>query len=225
MAFADPAPEAMEGRSTIRIVVDRTDLPVSRLVVNYATQDATAQSASDYVETSGSLVFDVGVRSSSFVVQLRDDQAPEPTEHVVLRLTTDRTSTTARLAILDDDAAADAAAVDAASGRATRGAATGSASPPATVAPPPAAPPARTVQQPARRRAVAAPPRRQIVLRQNPVTPFELRPAPPDLHADPVTGSLPNDPTVVDPVLALLAGLLLARVSAEVWFRSRALVA
>jgi hypothetical protein len=229
VAFADPAPETIEDRPAVRIVVDRVDLPVSRLVVTYSTEDATAVAGSDYLATTGSLVFDVGVRQAAFVVQVRNDTVAEATEHLVLRLTADRTSTTARMSIVDDDASSAAAApsvasgstasaapADACAGRATRSSAPVSSDVAAAAA---AARPQEQAVTVRRRTVVAPPTKRRVVLRQSPVTPFELRPATP---ADASTGSLPNEPTLVDPVLALLAGLLLARVAAEVWFRSRA---
>jgi hypothetical protein len=224
VAFADAAPQVEEGGAPARIVVNRLDLPVSRLVVSYATEAGTAESGSDFLDTRGSLVFEVGDRSLSFVVPIRDDQAVEPTEHLVLRLVANQTSTTARLTIIDDDRPATPAPSPAGSstaapvtGRtATGGAATGGAATAtnaAAVAPPVAAP--------VRRRLVAsAPVRRKVVLRQNPVTPFELRPAAPSTSSLP-----PTEPTDVDPLLALLGGLLLARVAAEVWFRVRAAAA
>jgi hypothetical protein len=221
VAFADPAPETIEDRPAVRVVVDRVDLPVSKLVVTYSTEDGTATGGSDYVPTSGSLVFDVGVRQATFVVQVRDDRVAEPTEHLVLRLTADRSSTTARLTILDDDA--DSAGTSSASDPARMSTApAATASKPEELSASSAAVVSRPEAAPVRRRVVAAPARRRVVLRQSPVTPFELRPSAP---AEDASGSLPNEPTVVDPVLALLAGLLLARVSAEVWFRARTVAA
>jgi hypothetical protein len=223
VAFADPAPETIEDRPAVRIVVDRVDLPVSKLVVTYSTEDATAIGGSDYVPTSGSLVFDVGVRQATFVVQVRDDRLAEQTEQLVLRLTGDRWSTTARLSILDDDAdAAGATSASAAAARPSPAPTTTDPRPEELSAAKASAVAPRPQAAPVRRRVVAAPTRRRVVLRQSPVTPFELRPSAPTEDA---SGSLPNEPTLVDPVLALLAGLLLARVSAEVWFRARTVAA
>jgi hypothetical protein len=229
VAFADPAPQVNEGSSMARIVVNRLDLPVSRLVVSYATEAATAEAGADFVDTRGTLVFEVGDRSATFVVPIRDDAVPEPTEHAVLRLIANQTSVTARLTIVDDDrsasaspssAAGSAAGVDGAGagavGRTGGGASSVSSgsNAVAVVTPGPVSP--------VRRRVVtaSAPVRRKVVLRQNPVTPFELRPAAPSTSSLP-----PTEPTAVDPLLALFGGLLLARVAAEVWFRVRAAAA
>jgi hypothetical protein len=59
----------------------------------------------------------------------------------------------------------------------------------------------------------ATPTPRRVTVRQSPVTPFELRPAP--------GTSATTIPGAVDPAIAVLAGLLLAKVAAEVWFRAR----
>ena len=58
--FTDSAPTAMEGRGPVVVTVERTDLPVSRLLVHYRTQDGAAAAGSDYVHTAGTLVFEVG---------------------------------------------------------------------------------------------------------------------------------------------------------------------
>lgn len=233
--FVESAMQALEGRGLVQVVVERVDLPVSRLLVHYRTQDGTssAVAGSDYVHTAGTLVFEVGVRSSSFVVSLRDDEVAEGIEHLLLHLeTTSGSGASTRLTILDDDepmssspsssssastgeAGAAAAAVTAGPGRPGPAGGAGATLPVVVAA---SAGTTRAVAAPRVRSRVAAarpvPPRR-IILQQTPSTPFELRPAPGSFDG---TGFAP---TAVDPLWALAAGLLLARVGAEVWFRLR----
>lgn len=225
--FAESSLQVVEG-SAVRVLVERVDLPVSRLIVHYRTADVPGSAAAgpDYVQASGSLVFDVGVRSSSFTVLVRGDEVAEETEHLLLHLETSSGSgASTRLTILDDDADASATGVE------TMGSGGGPAAPsgaPASgsfSAPPASAPPvvvvtpARssrtvTVAAPRRVRATAKPAPRRIILQQTPTTPFELRPVQ-------GAGGAGGTMTRVDPLLALGAGLLLARVAAEVWFRLR----
>ena len=230
--FADPGIHGLEGRGQVQVVVERTDLPVSRLLVHYRTEDgpfepsAMAQAGSDYVHTAGTLVFEVGVRSASFPVMVRDDEVAEKTEHLLLQLqTTSGESASARLTLLDDDV--ETASVTAA-GEGAAPAAPVPATPPrsGSVAAPSAPPPVVVASSAGVRRPVAVRSRprpaaaarpsapRRIVLQQTPATPFELRPVPGSATGTGVA-------TAVDPLLALGAGLLLARVSAEAWFRAR----
>jgi hypothetical protein len=220
VVFADPSPQVVEGSTTVRIVVNRVDLPVSRLVVQYGTERGTAEPDVDFVETRGSLVFEVGARSATFVVEVRDDDVVESTEHLVLRVVAQQTSTTAQLSILDDDRPAASPAGTSSSFSSSSSSGSSSSAGGGVIArsaSPGGVAPASPAQVQVRRRVVVATPsRRKVLVRQNPVTPFELRPAAPS-HDD----LPPVEPTVVDPVLALAAGLLFARVAAEVWFRVR----
>ena len=221
--FVGGALHSVEGRGPVRVTVERTDLPVSRLLVHFRTENGGASSPavaeSDYLHTEGTLVFEVGVRSSSFTVSVRDDDVPEETEHLLLHLETSSGSgASTRLTILDDDAA------PASAPSAETGSPSGAAedpSPAGAVTAPESAPPV-VVASPAgvrrpltastrTRTAAARPAPRRIILQQTPTTPFELRPA------DGSSGPAP----AVDPLLALGAGLLLARVAAEAWFRAR----
>ena len=220
--FAESSLQAVEG-AQVRVVVERVDLPVSRLVVHYRTADVAGSAAAgpDYVQSSGALVFDVGVRSNTFTVWLRDDEVSEETEHLLLHLeVSSGTGASTRLTILDDDFDAAGAASDtpaSASGPPASGVATAAPSAPApvVVVSPARSSRAASVAAPRTRTRVSRPaaPRR-IILQQTPSTPFELRPVP---------GSFDEagGPTAVDPLLALAAGLLLARVAAEAWFRTR----
>ena len=224
--FAESSLQAVENRGPVRIVVERVDLPVSRLLVHYRTEDATssAVAGTDYLHTAGTLVFDVGVQSSSFTVFVRDDEIAEETEHLLLHLeTSSGTGASTRLTILDDDLGPTAAsgsavpasgAASSSSSAAAAGGGGASAGRPAPVVVASSAGSRRPVATATSRARVTAPPKRRIILEQTPTTPFELRPVPGAL--DGADGS-----TAVDPLLALGAGLLLARVGAEAWFRAR----
>lgn len=218
--FVESSMEATEDEAIVRVLVQRTDLPVARATVGYRTEAGTAGPGEDYAEDSGNLVFAVGETSAFFTVFLRDDEVGEEKETVLLRLL-DSSWSMATLTIVDDDGAAVASTREAA--------AAAPAVPPTTAPPAPgqaqaiaapaaAAPsPARTLRRTVVARAGVAAPRR-VNVRQSPVTPFELRPAPQGTE-------VPGIPADVDPLLAVLAGLLLARVAAEVWFRSRSDIA
>jgi len=200
---------AEESQGYVSIQVDRVGgLPVSRLEVDYATGEGTARPGTDYVPAAGTLVFNVGATSATFAVFLRDDHEPERTEEVTLLLSdvrggNDRAGVPATLVILDDDqrAAAASPAVTA-----TNSAARPPLEPSGTL----------TASQPLARRPlrVAHPP---IISTQRPGTPFELR-----VETSPARGApIGLDDLAVDPGLALLAGLLLARIAAGVWFAYR----
>lgn len=217
--FAEPSITASESQTVVRVAVHRTDLPVSRASVDYRTEAGTATPASDYAETSGTLTFGVGETYAVFTVLLRDDVATEEHETVMLRLS-NASASVVTLTIEDDDdafeevASGDGASLPAAPAAAPSGEARAGSSPahPRTNAVAVTAP--RRVATPPRPRAVATP--RRVNVRQSPVTPFELRPSP-----RPATGT--GNPDEVDAGLAVLAALVLSRVAAEVWFRSRML--
>ncbi len=227
--------EIDESGESLRVSVERTGtLHVSRLVVDYASESGSARGGIDYADTAGTLTFEVGESLKSFAVRVRNDTEAEEREQFTIRLSNARGEAPTvggpmTVAIWDDDTppfdpgAADAAASTSASTAARRAVAPRPvvAAPPVVPAPPtvsgtPATASARPVPRPAPRvrRAVTST-RRQVSFRQSPVTPFELRPA--------ATGATTSQgsPARVDPILVLLAGLLLARVGAEVWFRSR----
>jgi hypothetical protein len=206
--FAEPDLVVGEGQPFVRAVVERTDLPVSRSAVDYRLEAVTAEEGRDFASGAGRLVFDVGEQQGTIVVYLRDDEIAEDRETLVVQLLGPSTAS-ATITIVDDDGAVGAmAAVTEGQAPAAAPAAAAAAAPAA-----PATPPAEV----ARRRVVATRPAtptpRRVTVRQSPVTPFELRPAP--------GTSTTTMPGAVDPAIAVLAGLLLAKVAAEVWFRAR----
>lgn len=208
--FVEPAMQVAEGQAIVRVVVERTDLPVSRVTVDYRLESGTATEREDFAGGAGRLVFDVGERQATVIAYVRDDDLAEEREHFLVQLL-GPSSASATISIIDDDGTAPATATPAAS-----------TAPPAPADAPPSAGPAAVTAAPPRTETVrrrvaatrsAAPAPRRVTVRQSPVTPFELRPAP--------GTSATSMPSAVDPAIALLAGLLLAKVSAEVWFRAR----
>lgn len=237
--FSSSNMEIDETAESLRVTVERTGaLHVSRLIVDFATESGSARGGSDYADTTGTLTFEVGESFKSFAIRVRNDADVEEREQFTVRLSNARGDAPAMggpmtISIWDDDTppfdpeatgvatpAGDTAARRSAPARAPIAAPQVAAAPPsaspATVARPPATS-VRPAPRPATRvrRASASTARRQVSFRQSPVTPFELRPA--------ATGAPtgPALPARVDPLLALVAGLLLARVGAEVWFRAR----
>ncbi len=208
-------PEAV---GLVRITIERTDLPVSRTIVDYRTEGATALPGSDYEESAGTLVFEVGETAATFTVPILDDTVPEGREHFVIRLV-GRSSpgAWAPLTILDDDRPADTGVVapggdDQSATELASSSRSGGAAPAANAVAGSAA--IRTTPR------VAAPARprlRQVIVRQSPSAPFELRAAAPPADSDSRSGY----PGRLDPLLATLAGLVFARVAAELWFRVR----
>jgi hypothetical protein len=236
--FSSEVLDAGEGQGFVRVVVERTDLPVSRATVAFHTAAGSASEREDFDATEGLLTFDVGVSSASFVVVVRNDEVEEPTEQLTTLLG-DRSAVagTALIRIFDDDrrphgssaAGSEPAATAAGSGGssmagtssaagaggAAAAAATGGGSRTAAAvagAPVASASGGRVTTRSRPARPAAA---RRVTVRQSPVTPFELRPLAPTEALD------PSLPLAIDPVLAVAAALLLARVAAEVWFRLR----
>jgi hypothetical protein len=66
--FADPDPQVAEGQPFVRVVVERTDLPVSRATVDYRLESITAEEGRDFAGEAGRLVFDVGEQQATIVV-------------------------------------------------------------------------------------------------------------------------------------------------------------
>jgi hypothetical protein len=226
--FTSSVVDATEGQGTVRVVVERTDLPVTRTTVDYRTEPGTALAGSDFEATRGTLVFEVGTTSASFLIVLRDDAMPESIEELSAVLGHGVSGApTADVRIFDDDTAPVRRGTGAGAGGASAGpddgagassgaSATGGASAPVAVAAPsPAAAPRAAAATRPRTSSAATSGTRRVTVRQSPVTPFELR-------AAPVEDGLPGPPAAVDPILAVFAALLVGRVAAEVWFRLRA---
>jgi hypothetical protein len=239
--FSSEMLDAGEGQGFVRVVVERTDLPVSRATIAFRTVAGTATEREDFEATEGVLTFDVGVTSASFVVVIRNDAVEEPTEQLTAVLGERwAVAGTAVIRIFDDDrrpagaasSGEESASVASGSGASPSmggassmsgsgsgsgsGSAVGGVRSSASAGVPSAPGTARAV---ARTRASGPAVKRRVAVRQSPVTPFELRPSAPTEVLD------PSLPLAIDPVLAVAAALLLARVAAEVWFRLRTGVA
>jgi subtilisin family serine protease len=91
------------------ITVTRKGGTASGVTVDYATADGTATAGSDYMATSGTLLFNVGETSKSFTIPVLDDALAEGNETVNLSLTnptggaTLGSPKTAVLTIVDDE--------------------------------------------------------------------------------------------------------------------------
>jgi hypothetical protein len=199
-----------EGQRLAVIRVERSGpLAVGRSLVDYATtarsSTSTATPGSDYIETSGTIAFEVGEMAKSFTVVIRDDTEPEAAEEVLLTLSNPRGDTSdvgppAVLVILDNDSAAARKPLVSDPAVATPTASSGADT---TIAP-------RRQQTPIRRMV----PTRGTRGPRAP-TPFELR-----SPARPVAPAT-SRPSTVEPILVVLAGVMLAHVAARLWFRSR----
>ena len=79
---------ASEDAAAVEFVVSFGDgeTSTSTVTVDYATADGTAEAASDYTETSGTLTFDPGVTSRVIAVPVTDDSVAEVDETFTLTL-------------------------------------------------------------------------------------------------------------------------------------------
>jgi len=203
-----------ESAGMATISVERTSLPVTALQVDYATRAGTATPGSDYHDAAGTLDLPVGTSTASFWVPVVDDAEAEGPETVVLRIVAVRSAggsgtagPEAVLTIRDDVRRRVAPLAGPSSNPAP------SAGTERSVA---AGPAPTAVETPVRRRAATT----AAATAGSSVVRFELRTrSGPDgtlSVVDPAT-----ETTRVSPLLALLAGLLVARLWAEVWFRVR----
>jgi Calx-beta domain len=60
--------------------VTLSDLPLSRVTVNYATASGTAISGTDFVAASGTLTFPAGVKAQTITVFVKGDKIRENNE-------------------------------------------------------------------------------------------------------------------------------------------------
>ena len=82
----EEAPQAPEGGGPKTVTVTRAGGSDGRITVNYATANGTAAAPGDYTAASGTLTFNDGETSKTFVVSVVDDAADEPDETVALKL-------------------------------------------------------------------------------------------------------------------------------------------
>jgi CSLREA domain-containing protein len=99
-----------EDAGSITIDVTRTGSDSGEVSVNYATFDASAVAGSDYISTSGTLIFPNGQSSASFSVSIIDDAQAEFDESLEVMLTNPGGGvilgvlSTSSLQIIDDQA-------------------------------------------------------------------------------------------------------------------------
>lgn len=84
--FSSPQFTVSESGVTARISVRRVAGSGSLVSVNYATYNLSATPNADFTPVSGTLSFDYGIESNSFLVPIAADLQPECTETVGLRL-------------------------------------------------------------------------------------------------------------------------------------------
>ncbi len=89
LAIADVTlTEGQIGTRTANFRVTLTPASTSRVTVQYATANGTAQAGSDYVAKSGSLTFPVGQRVQTVSVVVRGDWVKEGNETFFVNLST-----------------------------------------------------------------------------------------------------------------------------------------
>ena len=97
-----------EDSSAVVVTVNRTGVTEGEVAVNFTTVDGTAQAGSDYVSTSGTLVFAPGETSKTITVPLLNDSIVENNETFQIALTDPSNSfglgsSTATVTIRDND--------------------------------------------------------------------------------------------------------------------------
>ena len=109
LQFSAPTYTAGENGSAASITVTRVNGNFGTVTVDYNTSDGTASAGSDYTAASGTLVFDNGVTSQTFTIDILDDTEYEGDETVNLSLSNPlggaglEAPSTAVLTIAEDD--------------------------------------------------------------------------------------------------------------------------
>jgi Calx-beta domain/Bacterial Ig-like domain (group 1) len=106
--FFDYIFTAVEGDGTATIIVILDPAATTEVRVDYATSNGSAVDPSDYLATSGTLIFAPGETSKSFAVTVVDDSTSESNETVGLSLSNPvnavlGTQESASLALIDND--------------------------------------------------------------------------------------------------------------------------
>ncbi|XP_066994967.2 sodium/calcium exchanger Calx [Anabrus simplex] len=78
------------GQFEVRVVREGGDLNQT-IMVDYATEDGTANAGDDYISARGTLTFGPGVTEKTFTLQVIDDDVFEEDEHFYVRLSNLRT--------------------------------------------------------------------------------------------------------------------------------------
>ncbi|CAB0012741.1 unnamed protein product [Nesidiocoris tenuis] len=89
--FDEPEMTVLEnvGAVVVKVVVDGPP-PGLPLLVDYQSEDGSAQAGSDYMAVSGTLIFKPGQREQMFKVKIIDDDVFEEDEHFYVRLSNPR---------------------------------------------------------------------------------------------------------------------------------------
>lgn len=89
--FEEPELTVLEnvGTLVVKVVLDGPSLMVP-LLVDYQSEDGSAQAGSDYMAVSGTLLFKPGQREQMFKVKIIDDDVFEEDEHFYVRLSNAR---------------------------------------------------------------------------------------------------------------------------------------
>ncbi|MGB5582543.1 MAG: Calx-beta domain-containing protein, partial [Gammaproteobacteria bacterium] len=109
LQFSAPSYTVNENDAEAVITVTRVNGSFGTVAVDYNTGDGTASAGSDYEAESGTLIFDEGVTSQTFTINIFDDAAYEGDETVNLSLSNPlggaglESPTTAILTIAEDD--------------------------------------------------------------------------------------------------------------------------
>ena len=109
LQFSAPTYTVDENGTVASITVTRVNGSFGIVAVDYNTADGTASAGSDYIAASGTLIFDDGVTSQSFTVDIWDDAEYEGDETVNLSLSNPlggaglESPSTAVLTIAEDD--------------------------------------------------------------------------------------------------------------------------
>lgn len=107
--FAFATYSVAESSANATITLSRTNGTAGAVAVNYTTQNGTATAGEDYAAAAGTLVFNDGQTSASFIIPITNDTTGEANETVFLAISapvggaTLGTLTSAVLTIFDDD--------------------------------------------------------------------------------------------------------------------------
>ncbi len=109
LQFSAPTYTVDENGSAVSITVTRVNGSFGIVAVDYNTDDGSANAGNDYIEANGTLIFDNGVTSLPFTIDILDDAAYEGDETVNLSLSNPlggaglESPSTAVLTIAEDD--------------------------------------------------------------------------------------------------------------------------
>jgi Calx-beta domain len=86
VSFSASTYSVNENAGTLTVTLTEDVAPASTISVNYATSDGSAHAGTDYTATGGTLTFNPGDTSKTFVVPIVNDGVPDGNETVILTL-------------------------------------------------------------------------------------------------------------------------------------------